>query len=107
MKTIIQSKQNILFFFILILCVLLLSSGCFNNQEILNTSEPPEEQVINNTTNDEPNSTENMKNSVIKIGTVHFPPFEVIDNGTFTGPGYDFTREAFKRMGTRKTTMNL
>ncbi len=106
MKTIIQSKQNILFF-ILILCVLLLSSGCFNNQEILNTSEPPEEQVINNTTNDEPNSTENMKNSVIKIGTVHSRHLKLLIMALLQDQGMTLLGKPLKEWGTRKTTMSL
>ena len=44
---------------------------------------------------------------VLKVASVHFPPFEVIEDGVYSGPGYDIIHEAFNRMGYTKQDYEL
>ena len=78
MKTIIQSKHGILFI-ILVLSILLLTSGCTLNQDNPEDMEPTQADSI-----EDPSDEESPTQSTIRIGTVHFPPFEVVGKSQVT-----------------------
>lgn len=84
-------------FVLVLLSMILLTSGCIFNQEVpaenIDSQEEPVVEDVEVIADEEP-----IEDKIL-IASVHFPPFEVIENGSYTGPGYDIVTEAFSRMG--------
>jgi len=86
----------------LVVCIILLVAGCTTQSPQSDTSSEVNTSQMDASEKDETQTNQDnatSTNRVLKIASVHFPPFEVIENGEFSGPGYDILHEAFKRMG--------
>lgn len=97
--TIIHNRKYRLLFVLLLLTTAFIASSC--------VSQPAQTSNINSETSEsssdiitgETQTDDKTPKHVLRVASVHFPPFEVIQDGEFSGPGYDILHEAFNRMG--------
>ncbi len=94
---------------LIILTLVLVIGGCTTTAPSDTDIDEPKDTVLSNSPNNETNNESNneehtptQRSDKILIATVDFPPFEVVKDGNFSGPGIDITDAVFERMGYTK-----
>lgn len=103
-----ETKMRKISFLVLILILTMLFVACGGGEDetatrVTNDSsgEATVESNVETTpeTSTEPPTKANYKERTIIIGTMHYPPFEIVADGNFSGPGTETVIEVFNRLG--------
>lgn len=92
-------------FLAILLIIMLMVSACGGGEDETAT-RVTNEPAANTTTTEEPETAApepemkaSYKERTIQVGTMHYPPFEIVDNGAYKGPGMEVLMAALDYLG--------